>query len=357
MRLPAKFSTLLPLLKVTDLKSPGLDGDFESAGVGTPPRPNNQPQFLLQLDELRPRRLTPSYLFPKGTSTECQFATFFSLVGDRLFADGEIVATNEGTTHQPLLETPSIRAIDHGFSLEEGLLQWRHPSFASGKASFCLSASNTVLAVFNESSTPTDCVPANLVNVPYDRCFPSAESINVLVMDDDTRSAQQAAGSVSNTDSPAGPKWLDTRPDITNHGYGRASVGTYGGAPVGSYGGASVGSYSGAPVGSYSRPSVGSYDKPSVGSYGRPSVGTDQLSPPAPIDRASYNYATGRPGSTTPPSSVGYGAIYKYHGAASSPIGPSGPAGPLAPIGRAGWNYNTPLPGSTTPPSSVGYGG
>ncbi|KAH0530823.1 hypothetical protein TsFJ059_005405 [Trichoderma semiorbis] len=320
MRLPAKFSTLLPLLKVTNLESPGLDGDFESAGVGTPPRPNNQPQFLLQLDELRPRRLTPSYLFPKGTSTECQFATFFSLVGDRLFADGEIVATNEGTTHQPLLETPSIRAIDHGFSLEEGLLQWRHPSFANGKASFCLSASNTVLAVFNESSTPTDCVPANLVNVPYDRCFPSAESINVLVMDDDTRSAQQAAGSVSNTDSFAGSKWLDTRPDITNPGYGRASVGSYGAASVGLY----------------SRPSVGSYDKPSVGSYGRPSVGTDQLSPLAPIDRASYNYDARRLGSTTPPSSVGYGAIYKDHGATSSPIRPSGPAGPLAPISRAG---------------------
>lgn len=131
-----------------------------------PPRPNNQPLFLLQLDELRPQRLTPSYLFPKGTCTECRFATFFSLIGDRLFADGEIVATSEGTTYQPLLETPSIRAIDHGFSLEEGILQWRHPSFPSGKASFCLSASNTVLAVFNESSTPTDCAPANLVNVP-----------------------------------------------------------------------------------------------------------------------------------------------------------------------------------------------
>ncbi|PNP43520.1 hypothetical protein TGAMA5MH_04492 [Trichoderma gamsii] len=98
-------------------------------------------------------------------------------------------------------------------------------------------------------------------------------------MDDDTMSAQQAAGSVSSTDSPAGPKWLDTRPDITNLGYGKASVGTH------------------------------------------------QLSPLAPIDRTSYNFYTGRPGSTTPPSSVGYGGSHKHHDAASSPIGLSGPAG------------------------------
>jgi syndecan 1 len=159
-------SLISVLLSIVCMCLPENKSAYNQRCFRAAPKTNNQPQFILQLDELRPKRLTPSYLFPKGTCTECQFATFFSLKGDRLFADGELVATNEGTTHQPLLETPSTAAIDNGFSLEEGILQWRHPSFTGGKASFCLSESNTVVAVFNETSIPTDCAPANLVNVP-----------------------------------------------------------------------------------------------------------------------------------------------------------------------------------------------
>lgn len=98
---------------------------------------------------------------------ECHFATFFSLVGDQLFADGELITASEGSTSQPLLETSAIGAIKHGFSLESGILQWEHPSFSHGKASFCLSTSNKVLAVFNESSKPADCTPTSLV---YEAC-------------------------------------------------------------------------------------------------------------------------------------------------------------------------------------------
>ncbi|KAK1238736.1 hypothetical protein MKX07_004312 [Trichoderma sp. CBMAI-0711] len=266
MRLPAKVSALLPLLKVTDLEPPCAEGGVESADVGAAPKTNNQPQFILQLDELR----------------------------DRLFADGELVATNEGTTHQPLLETPSTAAIDNGFSLEEGILQWRHPSFTGGKASFCLSESNTVLAVFNETSIPTDCAPANLVNVPYD---------------DDSESSQRAAGSSRETGSRAGANWLDAKPDVAEHGYGRASA------------------------------------------------GPGQPSPPPPVDRTSYNYNynynnDGGRGSTTPPSSVGYGGEYNYN------KGGQGSTTPPSSVG-SGANYNDNNGGRehTTPPSSDGYGG
>lgn len=128
-----------------------------------------QPQFLVQveLEGLKKGRPEPpSYLFHKGTCKECHFATFFSLVGDQLFADGELVKTSEGSNYQPLLATPAVRDIEHGFSLEYDILQWEHPSFSGGRASFCLSTSNTVLAIFNNETQPADCAPANLVHVP-----------------------------------------------------------------------------------------------------------------------------------------------------------------------------------------------
>lgn len=133
---------------------------------------HEQRQFLLQLDIQQPkhvRRTTHEakpYLFPGGTSKDCHFATFFSLLGDQLRADGQLVTASAGAGEKPFTGGAGDGPISHGFSLENDILQWKDKSFSGGKASFCLSESNVVVVVFDEARRPAGCTLVNLVKVP-----------------------------------------------------------------------------------------------------------------------------------------------------------------------------------------------
>ena len=112
------------------------------------------------------KRQYTSYIFPGGTCTTCQIATIFTLVGDQLYADGNLITTSEGTESQPLIGCSTTSNIDTGFSVVNGILTWQHEKFPAEGAIFCISTSNTILVVFDPSSVPAGCVPINLIYTP-----------------------------------------------------------------------------------------------------------------------------------------------------------------------------------------------
>lgn len=126
-------------------------------------------QFLLQLDspELTRRALkkrhSTSYVYPKGTGTVCQWATVFTLVDNQLYADGQLVTTSNGVPYQTLVGSSCEGNITDGFYLANGRLEWHNSIFSGGAASFCLSTSNTVVAVFDSTNIPARCIPVDLV--------------------------------------------------------------------------------------------------------------------------------------------------------------------------------------------------
>ncbi len=143
-----------------------------SAGPTFDPRNNTHPQFLLKVETTESRQRsfrfsqTESYVFSLGTSTTCQFATAFTLIGSQLYADGQLVTTSIGIQFQPLLGGRTTGIISNGFALINKVLQWNHSSFVMGTPVFCFSTSNTILVFFNPSAMPSGCILVTLVYVP-----------------------------------------------------------------------------------------------------------------------------------------------------------------------------------------------
>lgn len=128
-------------------------------------------RFVLEIqpdpsDENAPTEDHSLYVQGHTISDACDTASDFRIIGDQLYVDGYIVSTEPGEQYSPLLGNRSGGTIDRGFTLAQDELQWYNPAFASGTALFCLSKSSGVLAVFDSSAAPTECVSVSLKPIP-----------------------------------------------------------------------------------------------------------------------------------------------------------------------------------------------
>ena len=141
---------------------------------------NSGAPFLLQLSDNYyarrhvQRRQASSFVVAEGTVPACHVATPFTLVGDQLFAGGSLVSADPSlAASQPLFgaanaaasssSSSSQTAVSHGFSVDTaGHLQWTSSNFSLGRASFCISNTNTIYAVFVAGGAPGDCTTVDL---------------------------------------------------------------------------------------------------------------------------------------------------------------------------------------------------
>lgn len=121
---------------------------------------------------LRRRHATGPFVCPDGICPVCQVATVFTLVGDQLYADKRRIAATVGKEQEPLLACAAEATISSGFSVAQGYLEWKNTNVTHPDTRFCLSSSNSILALFNATGTPPDCAPVNLNYVPSEYHLP-----------------------------------------------------------------------------------------------------------------------------------------------------------------------------------------
>ncbi len=117
------------------------------------------------------RREAYAYVVTEGTLPACQAATTFLLVGDQLYAGGDLVTADPaGHPYQvfPRGAGPN-GTVAGGFSVDiadGAVLRWTSASFGAGNkdcsASFCVSSTNEILAVYVPGSAPSVCSPVTL---------------------------------------------------------------------------------------------------------------------------------------------------------------------------------------------------
>lgn len=112
------------------------------------------------------KRQSESFVSSDGTATTCNTAIRFTLKNGQLFADGALVSTSPGVGIAPLGGSSTQGSISTGFSIVNNQLQWANPNFSGGRASFCISTSNVIEAVFIASQRPSDCRVINLDVIP-----------------------------------------------------------------------------------------------------------------------------------------------------------------------------------------------
>ncbi|EPE05085.1 hypothetical protein F503_03690 [Ophiostoma piceae UAMH 11346] len=122
-------------------------------------------------------RQSYAFVVTESTVPACQAATEFLLVGDQLYANGELVTADPANSaYQSFPDaSPSSPAdtsrVSNGFSIgHDGTLQWTSDRFASSKARFCISSNNMILAIFSPGSAPSDCTPIDLNYVSSSQC-------------------------------------------------------------------------------------------------------------------------------------------------------------------------------------------
>ena len=109
---------------------------------------------------------SPVYVSSFGVTSICRDAIEFHLIGDQLYAGEEIVSTVPGLPYQQLAANLPKGTINSGFSLAKNGLGWLDANFTSSGATFCLSTSGKVLAVFDSFNQPDNCIHVGLKSTP-----------------------------------------------------------------------------------------------------------------------------------------------------------------------------------------------
>lgn len=105
-----------------------------------------------------------------GTNGLCSTGGSFVLMGDQLYEDGMMIATNISSGYMPLLLMGN-GSISDGFAVDgSGTLTWSNPGFTNGQASFYISSVNSLVYVIFSGSGPASCNILSLSTLPGASC-------------------------------------------------------------------------------------------------------------------------------------------------------------------------------------------
>jgi hypothetical protein len=117
---------------------------------------------------------TAIFISGNGTVTACSIGDSFVLIGDQLYADGLPILANISLGYDPLIGysgNDTAGLTSGGFSVSDNTLQWNQVGMTNGQASFCLSDSGVLEAVYIQGTQPADCQPVTLSTVPGATCL------------------------------------------------------------------------------------------------------------------------------------------------------------------------------------------
>lgn len=151
------FVTLAPTTSTNAISTPSISA-LQAFILAT----NNNPSKMF-------KRQTNIFVTSNGTNGVCSTGGSFILLGDQLYEDGMIIATNTSTGYVPLLPTGN-GTISGGFSLGgSDTLTWSNSNFMNGRASFCLATDGLIYVIFSGSG-PADCETVILSTLPGASC-------------------------------------------------------------------------------------------------------------------------------------------------------------------------------------------
>jgi hypothetical protein len=90
------------------------------------------------------------------SGTSCTEALSFTLSNGKLSANGQFISANADTTWEPFQTSPTTGTITTTFSLQNGTLQWSHPSFVGENALFCQEPSGEIEILFAGAADSSD---------------------------------------------------------------------------------------------------------------------------------------------------------------------------------------------------------